>query len=54
MIQMHYFRRFYENSLYLLGDAVATIHRVAERVSLNRNHLSLAYSLSAGYGPSIR
>ena len=25
MIQMHYFRRFCENSLYLLGDAV--IHR---------------------------
>jgi hypothetical protein len=54
MIQMHYFRRFCENSLYLIGDAVAAIHRGSERVSLHRNHLSLTYSLSAGYGPSIR
>ena len=51
---MHYFHDSAGNSLYLLGDAVAAIHRGSERVSLLGNDLSLAYSLNAGYGPSIR
>jgi hypothetical protein len=38
MMQMHYFRRFCENSLYLLGDAF--IHRGSEKGSSRKPSLT--------------